>query len=426
MSIAPLSKDFYFSLVPSLLALGYAAHYFGKAVSATLIGLALIGCIALYSRPLFSKHQAAQRTSVKNAASPLFRIVIGLLIATLFFWSLSAFYGLDPDEAFTKWQDVSLISLGLVLIGFIIGQRPELALKQFQKLVFWTMAIIAPILIIEHFELIVPLKQWMGRIDASPTFAPLYGSVMALLLPFICAKTVDKDNIFAYIILTTILIALFCTGGRSGWLAAFAGTTLWIILSFFTPQGLSKKIGLKLGVCLLAGSVIGLYAYKLLIGAQRFARRVTMDEAAGAGSGRLEIWAFVLDNIPENLWLGIGPRGYRALDFSGQSLTSDMHVHNFLLEWLLETGILGTVPILLLLAIIFFAFLQAFFKNRDHLSPSKARRYIACISSFVAFFTASLFATSIFHSWWFTFMGLSCLWPLLAIKAMRHEKSPAI
>ncbi len=63
-------------------------------------------------------------------------------------------------------------------------------------------------------------------------------------------------------------------------------------------------------------------------------------------SGRLELWSTVLKNWLDHPWLGGGPQSCFFLPNRGVMI---IHPHNFLLQFLLEWGVVGTLLFLLLL-----------------------------------------------------------------------------
>lgn len=126
-------------------------------------------------------------------------------------------------------------------------------------------------------------------------------------------------------------------------------------------------------------------------------------------SHRQHIWQFTLTKIAEMPWLGHGINcidrvagAHRILPQLGAEVLPS-HPHDWMLEILAETGIVGFVPVILALGWCFARQVRRYLLtgNRDALT---------LVALFSAFWSSSLFNFSIWSSWWLiTFFTLSAI-----------------
>jgi exopolysaccharide production protein ExoQ len=117
-------------------------------------------------------------------------------------------------------------------------------------------------------------------------------------------------------------------------------------------------------------------------------------------TGRTDIWPYAIERISEGSTSFVFGHGYGA---SREVLNENNwrasffahHSHNTILELLLSTGVLGTLPFLLLIAFSLTWFLR-FFESCKAFSPEFTLRAIACITAiFSSTMTESDLATKV-------------------------------
>jgi O-antigen ligase len=174
-------------------------------------------------------------------------------------------------------------------------------------------------------------------------FPKSHRGLSTLILPVMCLTLVWTFN--------------FWMGGRGSVIAAFLGSLF--VLAF------SKIVGVKI-TRLLIGFLFALFCGLVL--AEVFAvfdwngffaasdRTLIAPNAERLTAGRTILWAQTLTVLDGNYLLGLGANTYRILP--GHIMGS--HPHNFILQFLVDWGVLGTLAMLLLLATFVF---RGLFKN---------------------------------------------------------------
>lgn len=137
------------------------------------------------------------------------------------------------------------------------------------------------------------------------------------------------------------------SGGRAPVLAVAVAVGVWIFLS---PQPLRKKLGgtaaLLLGAGLALSAVFWTSNPELgwwhAIG--RTAAAASTGSVSQLSSTRADFWQAVVQRAEDSPWVGHGPDSYRFLTpkLDGQQ------AHNFVLQFWLDLGLVGAVPLLAL------------------------------------------------------------------------------
>lgn len=187
------------------------------------------------------------------------------------------------------------------------------------------------------------------------------GHVLAVLLPGIIewARRRQQRQLLAWLIVAAVIVVILLSGRRVAWMMlilALAGYALYtgVILKAVRFRTITL-------VCMLGLVGLGITYWQH----EPFAGRVdkTLELLAGevgtidqATSHRLDIWQNGLRMATDHWVNGIGSRGYRyayadyadADDFwLNEHQTSALHPHLFLLEIVIETGLIGLLGYLI-------------------------------------------------------------------------------
>ena len=228
-----------------------------------------------------------------------------------------------------------------------------------------------------------------------------FSSVLVVVLPLVWSRLLVKAREFEPFAVRILwpavgfgMFALVVSGGRAGWVAAAISFTMfWFLVARFHQVVLHARHWL--GAALWG--VLAFVGYGFANGWQFMMARVGLVEEGGRGalSGRLDIWTQVITWIPENWLMGIGPMGYRYVPGA-----LDAHPHSWLLQMLLEVGVVGT---LLFTAVAGVVWLRLW-------ALSRAGIYgVGALCSLTAFLIAGLANTSIFNAWWLAFLPVISL-----------------
>jgi O-antigen ligase len=362
----------------------------GRSVMFVLIGVGILTGLAA------TKGESIRVTGRLLSDSWLVLLVIALLAVTL----LGASLGINVTEAFHKWLDVVLVVLGGGLLFFTLrempGQHLEVLMKSLAVTSFAMMALATGDALINDPRLSAALHG--ARLADNPYRLNTFSSALAVLLPYLWARLLIKSRegepFARRIALPATLFSIFTLilcGGRAGWVGALAGGVVFVWLTAYWHRVVMHGKQWLAGVATVA---VGLAAYGLANGFDFMLQRVNFmtDTPGGRGplSGRLDVWAAAIRHLGDDIWLGIGLQNYRYLPDA-----VDIHPHNWLLQMVLETGLVGTLLFGVILALVAWRF-WGFAKNNLY--------GVAACSSLVAFLTTGLANTSIVNVWWLSFL----------------------
>lgn len=138
------------------------------------------------------------------------------------------------------------------------------------------------------------------------------------------------------------------------WLQAGAIVGLWVVIFLTFSRGAWLGAAVALGLLMVqsapqvrrrAGALLAVLALLVLLGPA--GALLTPSALGGALAGRLEIWRAALACFMEHPVLGAGPGAFRGAVLPGGMRT--FHAHHMVLQILAEWGIIGAVPLVLLL-----------------------------------------------------------------------------
>lgn len=376
------------------LALSISARYFEKTTLAVALSLALL--VALYdgikNKDYHLKHVFSLKNYYEDRSGLLMVISVCLLALS---WLVSSLLAIDVEAALSKWVGLFGITLGGVLIFPYLKKNVALFSHSFSLYLYLTITVIA---LYAGVDQIMMLGESVKE--------PFYSAIIALVLPFMIHEILKSDKISLYIPLIIVVAVMFLCNGRSGWMGAFAGLVFMVGFRFFTPLAAAIWHRLAVVVACGTGAVIGLWGNYLRSDPEVFINRMTLNESAGTGTGRLKIWDFTVEQAMNNPVFGTGFKGYRQLDFSSLHLSSNMHPHNAILEIMLETGLVGLGLFFIFGGVVFWRWMRTFLKSR-RIKTEKSKHNLSLLiaggASMTAYLTASLTMTSFFHAWWFAY-----------------------
>jgi len=200
------------------------------------------------------------------------------------------------------------------------------------------------------------------RVNLSMMLAGSSWAVLALR-----GLTPDRRlHLLAILASVCVLYAQSLTAGRAGYIAwAVTGLVLCVVR---WRAYLLVAPALVLALVLFMPSV----SERILFGVQQdeFSSSITLDDY-DLTSGRIIIWPLVLDKIRQGPMFGFGRMAMWSTGivvYTALILTEDFgHPHNAYLEWLLDNGIVGFIPVMAFYAVILFHSLRLFRDRRNGL-----------------------------------------------------------
>lgn len=381
------------------LALGLTSRAIEKGVEAGFILLAvLFGLVLFFSRTKW--HLKGILITVQNFFKPW---EYKLLTLAFLSFGVSSYYGIHPEYSISQWQEFMTVFIGGILLAMGAQHIQNKSLKILPKYIAMAGGAFSVMMLLEISGIGFFISDQIRDLEKAPLEMQIrsFSSVIAVTIPFAWIYALRHKSLIAWLPALLMVAGAFACGGRAGWLSLSTG---FIAFFFLYDWHLLAQTGKAKALYLLhfiLGSIVGLLAYKNMVGSASFTQRIELTGSEAGGSGRTDIWAFTFDKFLENPIMGIGIKGFRHLDFSTHQLTSTMHPHNALLELLLETGIVGTFLICAFAGIGFVKLVQAMLHRRKHNQNSDMQT--ALILCFFTFAVSSMTLTSIFHAWWLTF-----------------------
>lgn len=146
-------------------------------------------------------------------------------------------------------------------------------------------------------------------------------------------------RIFWFSVVLCCAVVLFGTKSRTALLAMISGSFVFTYIRFSTRLARTATIGL-----IVLGASYAFQHREAIIYAMSLDEK---DRSIETGTGRYEIWRFLSASvISKNPWLGIGPGQHQELVATA---TGSSSAHNGLIASLSETGVIGTLPLLLII-----------------------------------------------------------------------------
>jgi O-antigen ligase len=371
----------------------------GKSV---LGGVLLLGVIA----GLLATKDESLRASVKLLLNNFVTLlIVAFLVAAIAGVALGPF----PLNALEKWFQLILVALGAGLLFLTLREMPGVALELLLKTLAVGVMVLCGLATLDALSGNLQLATALHGADKATTPYRLnfVSSVLAVLLPFVWARLYLKareGEPFAQRIAIPAaafgLFVLILAGGRAGWVGGIVG-----MMAFLWLAGRYHGLNLHRHHWAWGGAVMAtaMVAYGLANGFGFMLDRVSIlgeaDVGRGMLSGRGEVWAATWAQIqalsPTQLLYGVGVMNYRDLPGA-----IDMHPHNWALQLILETGLIGFTLFGVLMLSILWQFWQY----------ARGNLYgVAGFASLLAFLVAGLANTSIFRWDWLALLAFVCI-----------------
>ncbi|MBA57766.1 MAG: hypothetical protein CMQ40_01195 [Gammaproteobacteria bacterium] len=375
---------------------------FGRAVFATVIGLALI---FLVMTPLF---RVGWQTLIENM-----RTFFGvLIILVIFSWSISAIGSDFPGRSFEASARTGLFIAIAVFIYAALSHDNYLSTLCLKSLILTTF-------VASGFALLAssmwPEIYWVQRLKGWQS-TPLetefkgYSSLIVLLTPLLLIGMMRFNTLWkvsALAGITMLFSIMLLSVNRSAIAGLLSMAMIFSLTQFFRPKYQKKAIVICTGfLIILMGFIFWLrYARSYIFNHPHFLHSGIVDANWVfpiwlIDFQRQTIWKFAIGIWEKAPWLGIGPNTINFLPDANTPLPGDetlrlipAHPHNWVVEVLAETGAFGFCAVLLAIVVTGIQWIRRYADNGDLATLS-----LILISG--GYWGSGLFNFSYWSAWW--------------------------
>jgi len=266
------------------------------------------------------------------------------------------------------------------------------------------------------------LPTYVGRLNAPWTSdGPKMGIFIALLAPIIVGYFFDRKPLVAWALSAMAIFLILMSGQRGAWLAL--STSLLIYMATF-GKDLKRHLPFifKLSTALALSLLIAYSTFPPFKERADFTLVVlNFDDASlQKSTGRLEIWKAAAKVIEENPLNGVGIRGFRYAESTGERPRN--HVHSTTIEIFTEAGLIGIIGYIFFFWILFRKLLKSTVDRLTHLQRFTLGSVVAAaspLSMSLAFYSSN--KATIF--WYITALLVSFFFVKASDKDLELKKS---
>lgn len=336
------------------------------------------------------------------------------LIVLLTVWLAAALGSFDIGKSMVGWLRIALVfAVGAAVYQYLARHEPALRASLRAVVIGSLISSVIALVGIYLWSPVVSLyHSGVWREIESQAVLKAYGSVAALLIPTLlaclyCLERAWKAASLAAIVLNVVIVAAVqSNAGFAGLIVAiFVGSIAWALL--WQARGGRRRTAVFLGsmvvavICLAVVVALNLPTIPDVVTAE-MALSTAPDMALPLGlidAHRQYIWAFSLNAALETPVLGHGidvsnyllgadkpaPAGYGQAYIPG-------HPHNWALEIFVDTGALGLLTLLGVIAALSYTVYRS--------TRSSRVMFVLGITLIASFWGSSLFNFSIWATWW--------------------------
>jgi exopolysaccharide production protein ExoQ len=310
------------------------------------IGLCLAGAAA--GILLIRKHSAGAVAG---------RLLIGYCVAVIAAGAFSPYFTLVAGY----W--ILLAGASLLLIGLVSSSETEASLRRIEFVIFGAVAVmILKDAVISWFFLDPGKTDEIYRLGENTSSANALGMIAAIAfcMSFTTPAFSNGARYRRYGWRALFALIILLTRSRVALIGAADGMFARLWHRRVHSRGGRSRI-LAVAIPWWAGSLVVLVVIAWTMGAQPVTAMVELvnrredSRMIMSFTGRTEVWSYALQRIFDSLYSVVLGHGYGVSKFvlNENNWTASFfayHAHNTFLEALLSTGLVGTVPLLLLLA----------------------------------------------------------------------------
>ncbi len=292
---------------------------------------------------------------------------------------LSLTWSAAPDVTWSKLRFDLLVPFGAYLAGYLLARCTGAAK-------FLLLGPLIGTLLLTMLSLFVwlPVPNWMatdvrfGTVEEMPFWYPGVGDASAfsvlMIGPLLACWVVGRNKSIAVakwgavLAMLAIMVVIVATNRRNALIVSLLVTPLFfLLLARDAKKKTGKKVGAMLTALVLGALVVaGMFEYGARARLMPEERAALPPNTSAAimlmkGEARPRIWNYYFKRAQQHPWFGVGfGRTVPGILYDTKNDASlvaidplaVIHAHNLLLNWMLQTGIIGLAIFIALLAVI--------------------------------------------------------------------------
>jgi hypothetical protein len=291
--------------------------------------------------------QARQPIRMPFAVAMWF-ILVGSFVGTLAAPNpIASLVAILKDVYLYSW----FVTVALLLVSFSDKYFRWVLLSWLGVVVVHGVLVVAQFLSVDVFRITADFAARFGALDCcrpSGLFENANSTALFQLMGFAPLLLVRPSKVVALILGALILISIIATGSLAATAGFLVGLTVAVIAIPIANGNLRPLIRIFAQLALAMALLGGLFYFTIAQNPDLSARLAAIfyGRATGSAEGRFSIWQRGIDLLgADKLVWGIGPDSYQYVDLLQAPL------HNDLLAFLVERGIIGTLGLVLLAAL---------------------------------------------------------------------------
>jgi len=382
-----------------LLGLSFAALFGGRALFGIFASLGVIG--ALYSGGISSSF----RELFYKDRSPIMVMVFMVLAA----WLPSVLVSILPGKSsVVLLRVVAILVVSVVVYLFMAKNKHVLTLCLKATMVGLCFSIVVAILGISYFPEIVKFLRGseVTDINIARLKVRYFANFLALIAPFVFwagFRLSGRWRFISALIISASIYVIYITNIRAG----FAGLLAAGFVTFVSVvPGLWRKKTYASAIIILSSIFVGGVLFLISNMPPPPPIPVAFHDTLFMPPELIDphrqiIWRFVMELAIERPWLGWG---IHTINFAAPERAAEIyalyglsplpsHPHNWMLEVLSETGVVGFIPLLVTVMTLFWHSFRSYRQTGDI-------AYLALLATTASFWTSSFFNFSFWAAWW--------------------------
>lgn len=378
----------------------------GVAVPSTIFGKAGIA-IPLALAFILAAPEWIQGRTWRDLGQRIWTPVGWAVIATAVLWLPGVLFSILPELSFEAWGRTWIF----VLVATVFWDHLErtangrdTALRALVVAVAVTLALSATGFAVPQLLSLIHARGWTPEVPA--LILKPFAAVAMLMIPvllWIALRSNGKWRVMATLESIGLLWLLIVTENRASMAGLLAMLVVVGIILILRGRNRRVLIGVSVAIPLAAALVLG---WMSMIPHSHWAPSLLRDlnhkiPVWLIDPPRQEIWGFTWTKILESPWIGHGintvnylPGADQVIPNMGGRLTFiPGHPHDWVLEILAETGVVGLLPLITAAGLFLYSLARAYRRTCD-------AAFLATACVHVGYWASGLFNFSFWSAWW--------------------------